>query len=146
MYSGKWVEIWIIKSKGISEFFTVVYCLASSSMQQFTGRCFCFVWSQSRSREMADNASCIVFRRRSNWQKMTTKLAKHFSWKAHKAALADFYAFGQDPSNVDMLLDKERRVNAIYSVCGVTLTMHPQRASWKVGWPRWESNPRPLRY
>jgi hypothetical protein len=60
---------------------------------------------------------------------MTTKLAKHFSWKAHKAALADFYAFGQDPSNVDMLLDKERRVNAIYSVCGVTLTMHPQRAS-----------------
>ena len=41
------------------------------------------------------------------------KLAKHFCSKAHKVVLADFYAFCQESSNVDMLLDKERHVNAI---------------------------------
>ena len=94
------------RQKAMPFFFTVVYCLLSSSIHHFTGRCFLFcvvsVSIRTRSREMADNASCMVFRRRSNWQKMTTKLAKHFSWKAHKAALADFYTFAQDPSNVDM--------------------------------------------
>ena len=43
----------------------------------------------------------------------TGKLAKHFSSKAHKSALADFYAFSHDSPNVDMLLNKEKRVNAI---------------------------------
>ena len=41
------------------------------------------------------------------------KLAVHFASKSHKAALADFYAFSQQSSNVDLLLDKEKRVNAI---------------------------------
>ncbi len=67
---------------------------------------------------MADNAWSSVGVR--TWHKMTScglkekgKLAKHFRLKAHKAALADFYAFCQESSNVDMPLDKERGVNAI---------------------------------
>ena len=29
-------------------------------------------------------------------------------------------------------------------VCGVTLSLYPHQASWKIGWPRRESNLRPL--
>lgn len=82
---------------------------------------FCFVCSLFPSgpgREMADNAWSSTGVR--TWHKMSSlgakekgKLAKHFSSKAHKAALADFYAFGQDRANIDMLLDKEKRVKAI---------------------------------
>ena len=41
------------------------------------------------------------------------KLAVHFASKSHKAALADFYAFSQWSSNLDLLLDKEKRANII---------------------------------
>ena len=49
----------------------------------------------------------------SNSKRKAGKLTKHFSSKAHKSALADFYAFSHDLSNVDMLLNKEKCVNAI---------------------------------
>ncbi|CAB4026294.1 zinc finger MYM-type 1-like [Paramuricea clavata] len=41
------------------------------------------------------------------------KLAEHFGSKSHKVALADFYAFSQESLNVDLLLDKDKRSNAI---------------------------------
>ena len=85
---------------------------------------FCFVRSLFPSgpgREMADNAWSSVSIR--SWHKMTScgsnskkktgKLAKHFSSKGHKSALADIYAFSHDLSNVDMLLNQEKHVNAI---------------------------------
>ena len=41
------------------------------------------------------------------------KLAEHFGSNSHKAALADFYSFSQESSNVDLLLDKEKRSKAV---------------------------------
>ncbi len=40
------------------------------------------------------------------------KLTEHFGSKSHKAALEDLFAFSQE-SNVDLLLDKEKRSKAI---------------------------------
>ena len=98
-----------------------IYCATWTTSQNAA---FCFVCSLFPSgpgREMADNAWSSVGVR--SWHKMTScgsnskgktgKLAKHFSSKAHKSALADFYAFSHDSSSVDMLLNKEKRVNAI---------------------------------
>ena len=81
----------------------------------------CSLVPSGPGREMAGNVwSSVVVR---SWHKMTScgsnskrktgQLAEHFSSKAHKSALADFYAFSHDSSNVDMLL-KEKRVNAIH--------------------------------
>ena len=68
---------------------------------------------------MADNAWSSTGVR--TWHKMSShgakekgKLGKHFSSIAHKATLANFYAFGQDQSNNGILLDKEKRVKAIH--------------------------------
>ena len=82
---------------------------------------FCYVCSLFPSgpgREQADNAWSTDGVRQ--WHKMTSrgkgkegKLAVHFASKSHKAALADFYAFSQQSSNVDLLLDKEKRANII---------------------------------
>ena len=77
----------------------------------------CSLVPSGPGREMAGNVwSSVVVR---SWHKMTScgsnskrktgQLAEHFSSKAHKSALADFYAFSHDSSNVDMLL-KEKRV------------------------------------
>ena len=76
---------------------------------------FCYVCSLFPSgpgREQAENAWSMDGVRQ--WQKMTSrgtkkkgKLAVHFGSKSHKAALADFYSFSQESSNVDLLLDKE---------------------------------------
>ena len=41
------------------------------------------------------------------------KLTEHFGSKSHKAALEDLFAFSQESSNVDLLLDKEKRSKAI---------------------------------
>ena len=41
------------------------------------------------------------------------KLAEHFGSNSHKAALADFYSFSQESSDVDLLLDKEKRSKAV---------------------------------
>ena len=99
-----------------------VYPHLEYSISQDAAFCFvCSLFPSGPGREMADNAWSSVGVR--SWHKMTScgpntkgktgKLAKHFSSKAHKSALAGFYAFNHDSSNVDMLLNKEKRVNAI---------------------------------
>ena len=104
-----------------SQWYTV-YPHLEYSISQDAAFCFvCSLFPSGPGREMADNAWSSVGVR--SWHKMTScgsnskrktgKLAKHFSSKAHKSALADFYAFSHDSSNVDMLLNKEKRVNAI---------------------------------
>ena len=78
----------------------------------------CSLFLSGPGREHADAAWSIDGMRQ--WHKMTSrgtkkkgKLAEHFGSKSHKAALADFYAFSQESLNVDLLLDKEKRSNAI---------------------------------
>ena len=98
-----------------------VYPHLEYSISQDAAFCFvCSLFSSGPGREMADIAWSSVGVQSlhkmtsygSNSKRKTGKLAKHFSLKAHKSALADFYA-SHDSSNVDMLLNKEKRVNAI---------------------------------
>ena len=115
-------EIIVKKQCRFSSQWYNVYPHLEYSISQDAAFCFvCSLFPTGPGREMADNAWSSVGVR--TWHKMiscgsnskgkTGKFAKHFSSKAHKSALADFYSFNRDSSNVDMLLDKERRVNAI---------------------------------
>ena len=78
----------------------------------------CLLFPSGPGREHADAAWPTDGMRQ--WHKMTSrgtkkkgKLAEHFGSNSHKAALADFYSFSQESSNVDLLLDKEKRSKSV---------------------------------